>query len=152
MYTCTRITTAETYAVRHPVLRKGKPLSSCAFAGDDLSSTQHFGIFETDKLIGVLSLFVEKCSLFQTENQLQFRGMAVLEPYQNKGIGEQLMRYAELEIKLPTPYLIWLNAREKAISFYTKMGYQNIGEPFIIGDIGTHFVYYKIQTSTPNTK
>lgn len=152
MYTCTRITTAETYEVRHPVLRKGKPLESCAFVGDDLPSTQHFGIFEADKLIGVLSLFVEKCNLFYTESQLQFRGMAVLESHQNKGIGEQLMRFAELEIKRPIPYLIWLNAREKAISFYAKMGYQSIGEPFIIGDIGTHFVYYKTLTSTPNAK
>ena len=143
MYTCKRITTAETYLVRHPVLRKGKPLESCAFNGDDLHSTQHFGLFDADRLIGVLSLFVEKCDLFETETQLQFRGMAVLESEQNKGIGEQLMRYAESQITLQSPYLIWLNAREKAISFYKKMGYQSIGEPFIIGDIGTHFVYYK---------
>ncbi len=143
MYTCKRITTAETYLVRHPVLRKGKPIESCAFNGDDLHSTQHFGLFDADRLIGVLSLFVEKCDLFETETQLQFRGMAVLESEQNKGIGEQLMRYAESQITLQSPYLIWLNAREKAISFYKKMGYQSIGEPFIIGDIGTHFVYYK---------
>jgi GNAT superfamily N-acetyltransferase len=143
MYTCKRITTAETYLVRHPVLRKGKPIESCAFNGDDLHSTQHFGLFDADRLIGVLSLFVEKCDLFETETQLQFRGMAVLESEQNKGFGEQLMRYAESQITVSSPYLIWLNAREKAISFYKKMGYQSIGEPFTIGDIGTHFVYYK---------
>lgn len=143
MYTCKRITTAESYLVRHPVLRKGKPIERCAFNGDDLHSTQHFGLFDADRLIGVLSLFVEKCDLFETETQLQFRGMAVLESEQNKGIGEQLMRYAESQITLQSPYLIWLNAREKAISFYKKMGYQSIGEPFIIGDIGTHFVFYK---------
>lgn len=144
MYTCKRITTAETYLVRHPVLRKGKPIESCAFNGDDLHSTQHFGLFDADRLIGVLSLFVEKCDLFETETQLQFRGMAVLESEQNKGIGEQLMRYAESQITVQRPYLIWLNSREKAISFYKKMGYQCIGEPFTIGDIGTHFVCYKI--------
>jgi hypothetical protein len=32
------------------------------------------------------------------------------------------------------------------------MGYQSIGKPFTIGDIGTHFVYYKTRWSKPNAK
>ena len=51
------ITFQEAIVVRHPVLRHGKPIESCFFAGDDLFSTKHFGIFENEKLIGVCSLF-----------------------------------------------------------------------------------------------
>ena len=40
-----KTTVLETYSARQPVLRKGKPLSSCQFDGDDLESTQHFAIF-----------------------------------------------------------------------------------------------------------
>ncbi len=142
---CKTISTAETYLVRHPVLRPGKPLESCHFDGDELASTHHFGIFDGEVLIGVLSLFVAATDWIATETQLQFRGMAVLSPYQNKGIGAQLMAYAEAQIPVKKPYFIWLNARERAVSFYEKMGYQKKGKPFTIGDIGIHYVLVKLK-------
>lgn len=40
-----KITDLETYSVRHVVLRKGKPIETCRFEGDDLPSTSHFGYF-----------------------------------------------------------------------------------------------------------
>lgn len=144
MYTCKPLSSAETYLVRHPVLRPGKPFDTCLFVGDDWPSTKHFGIFHHDTVIGVLSLFVQTNPLFSHENQLQFRGMAVLSEYQNKGIGAQLMAYAETQLTTPRPVLIWLNARLKAITFYEKMGYHKIGEPFTIGDIGIHYVMCKM--------
>lgn len=143
MYSCKPISTPETYLVRHPVLRPGKAIETCRFEGDDLASTVHFGIFEDEKVIGVLSLFDASNSGITAETQLQFRGMAVLAAYQNKGIGAILMEFAETQIKAKTGVIIWLNAREKAVTFYEKMGYSKTGEPFSIGDIGTHFVMYK---------
>ncbi|MCX6183500.1 MAG: GNAT family N-acetyltransferase [Flavobacterium sp.] len=145
MYSCKPISTPETYLVRHPVLRPGKPLETCCFAGDDLPTTRHFGIFDGEKIIGVLSLFVASNEWITAECQLQFRGMAVLAAYQNKGIGVQLMAYAEAQIPVKKPYFIWLNARERALSFYEKMGYQKIGKPFTIGDIGIHYVLVKLK-------
>ena len=53
-----KITASETIAVRHPVLRNGKPVESCRFDGDDLETTQHFGYFDGGKLVGVISLFL----------------------------------------------------------------------------------------------
>lgn len=143
MYSCKPISTPETFLVRHPVLRPGKPLETCCFAGDDLPTTRHFGIFDGEKIIGVLSLFVASNDWIAAESQLQFRGMAVLAAYQNKGIGAILMEFAETQIKDKSGVIIWLNAREKAVTFYEKMGYSKTGEPFSIGDIGTHFVMYK---------
>lgn len=51
------IQSKETYIVRHPVLRKGKPLESCLFEGDDLETTHHFGLFLDSELIGIISLY-----------------------------------------------------------------------------------------------
>lgn len=34
-----KIAAAETYSVRLPVLRKGKPIESCRFDGDDLETS-----------------------------------------------------------------------------------------------------------------
>lgn len=142
---CKTISTGETYLVRHPVLRPGKAIETCRFEGDDLPSTVHFGIFDREILIGVLSLFDASNIGIAAETQLQFRGMAVLASYQNKGIGAILMEFAENQIKAKSGAIIWLNAREKALTFYEKMGYQKTGEPFIIGDIGIHYVMYKVK-------
>ena len=33
----------ETFEVRHPVLREGRPIETCFFDGDELETTKHFG-------------------------------------------------------------------------------------------------------------
>src|SRR5688500_390742 len=89
------ITSAETISVRHPVLRPGKPVDSCRFEGDDLTTSTHLGLFKDNYLIGIISIFEVKSTLFNDERQFQRRGMAVLEEHQKKGFGEKLVHYAE---------------------------------------------------------
>lgn len=137
------ITSAETYPVRHPVLRSGKPLEACRFDGDDLPSTTHFGLFDGDALAGVASLFQSPHPGFNEPKQFQLRGMAVLEDFRGSGFGEALVQAAEDKVRRAGGTLIWFNAREKAIGFYEKTGYRITGKPFNIGDIGIHFVMFK---------
>lgn len=59
-----KIATTETYPVRLPVLRKGKPVESCRFDGDDLKTTLHFGLFLDQELVGIVSLFKKKALFF----------------------------------------------------------------------------------------
>lgn len=80
------IPSKETYIVRQPVLRKGKPIESCIFEGDDLETTHHFGLFDNKNLTGIISLFLKINSIFADENQAQIRGMAVLETHLKKGL------------------------------------------------------------------
>ena len=138
-----KITASETFSVRHPVLRPGKAIETCHFEGDALKSTRHFGYFEGDSLAGVASLFHANSDLFPEIEQFQLRGMAVLPEYQKKGIGEKLVFQAEKEAKNRYGELMWFNAREIAVPFYEKLGYEIIGEPFDIGDIGKHLVMFK---------
>ena len=56
------ITSNEVYTVRHPVLRKGKPIDSCKFVGDNLDSTFHLGAFKDTKLVGVLTILKKNAS------------------------------------------------------------------------------------------
>jgi GNAT superfamily N-acetyltransferase len=138
-----KITALETFSVRHPVLRKGMPLESCQFEGDDLPDTRHYGLFEDQKLAGVISLFARKNDLFSEEKQMQIRGMAVLDLHQKKGYGKLLVAYCEEMLRKENQSLIWFNARENAVGFYKKMGYQIIGTPFEVETIGLHYVMYK---------
>jgi GNAT superfamily N-acetyltransferase len=143
MYTINKIEAKATFPVRHPVLRAGKPLSSCYFEGDEDVSTLHFGVFEYATLLGVASFFAKKCTQFYQENQFQLRGMAILEKHQNKGLGRILLQNCESHFQEHGAKLIWFNARESAIGFYESLGYTTYGELFDIPDVGPHVIMYK---------
>ncbi len=138
-----KISSLETYPVRHEVLRKGKPIETCQFKGDDDENTTHFGLYVEDKLIGIISIFKENNILFPELNQFQIRGMAVLEAFQGKGFGAKLVKEAENHCINLNTNLIWFNARENAVPFYKKLNYIIIGDSFLIPDVGIHFAMYK---------
>lgn len=137
------ISAAETYVVRHPVLRAGKLLETCRFEGDDAASTTHFGYFFLGQLAGVASLFVASNIVFESKRQVQLRGMAVLEAFRGLHIGEELIFHAETAARSREAEILWFNARIAAVGFYEKCGYQIIGDAFSIGDIGLHYMMYK---------
>lgn len=137
------ITSGETFSVRHPVLREGKPIESCAFEGDNLSSTKHFGLFVDENLTAVVSVYQNNSSIFKNQNQFQIRGMAVLKDFQKKGFGEELVLCCEDYIKSKNGELIWFNARENAVPFYKKLGYEVFGEQFEIENVGIHYIMKK---------
>lgn len=139
-----KIQPIDTYIVRHPVLRKGKAIETCQFDNDDALSTVHFGAFLDEKLVGVISLFEKPNSSFEEKKQFQLRGMAILEEYQKKGIGEKLIIFLENHVNTYNRNaLIWLNARENAFKFYEKLNYTVIGNIFDIQDIGKHYLMFK---------
>lgn len=137
------INALETYPVRHPVLRPGKPLESCHFDGDDLTTTKHFGFYENNNLAGVISLFEAKNTVFANEKQFQIRGMAILKNQQKKGIGVKLMLHTESYVVAKNESFIWFNAREIAVGFYSKLGYGIFGKAFEIPGVGTHYIMFK---------
>jgi len=137
------INAKETFLIRHPVLREGKPVESCHFNGDNLETTVHFGYFKDRNLIGVVSLFNSKNTNFISEIQFQIRGMAILPLFQKQGIGKKLISHCEEFLQNKKDSLIWFNARENAVSFYEKLYFIKIGAPFTIPDIGLHYLMKK---------
>jgi GNAT superfamily N-acetyltransferase len=143
LITIKEIDKKNTYSVRHLVLRKGKPIASCYFDGDEKESTRHFGLIIDEKVVGVVSVFEQKSEHFYENKQFQIRGMAVLEEYQQKGYGKLLIKKVEtycLELNVD---LIWFNARENAKKFYQKLNYTTSGKSFVIENIGLHYTMFK---------
>ena len=126
------ISTEETLPVRQQVLRNNKPLEDCKLDGDNREGTFHLGCFESDSLVGVITCIEAENNVFQV------RGMAVLDEYQGRQIGRQLMEKAQELMILKNARIIWMNAREKAIPFYKKLGYSQEGSLFNIPEIGLH--------------
>ncbi|WP_370476939.1 GNAT family N-acetyltransferase [Tamlana flava] len=122
----------------------GKPKHTCIFDGDNLDTTFHLGIFSEEKLLGVCSFFKANNPNISESPQYQLRGMAVLNEFQGKGLGHQILIFGEQMIKKKNAKIAWCNAREVAINFYRKNGYEITGKPFNIETIGLHFVMYKV--------
>ena len=142
-YIIKKISATETHAVRHPVLRAGKPLDSCIFEGDDYENTFHLGLYVDQKLATVASFLKNNHPLIPEKHQYQLRGMSVLHEFQKKGLGKEILNHAEALLKQENTEVIWCNAREVAVNFYQNCNFNIIGEPFVIKDIGLHFIMNK---------
>ena len=139
------ISALDTYVVRHPVLRPGRPLETCAMGGDHRQDTIHLGAFDLvdDQLVGVATLLVENSPYFPGLIGAQLRGMAVLPSHHRKGIGAELVRALEEIARQRKDEILWMNARVSAQPFYTALGYKEIGPLFEIDPIGPHYVMYR---------
>lgn len=137
------ISAAEVLKVRHPILRKGRPLEDAIFEGDTKADTFHLGMYCKDSLVGVVTLMKKDQPGRPGGRAYQLRGMAVMEDYRGMGVGKQLVTAAEKEVLNRGCSLIWMNAREKAVNFYLEQGYQTRGELFEITGVGPHYYMEK---------
>ena len=83
----------------------------------------HFGGFDDNKLIAVVSLF-------QNGSDIQFRKFAVQKDMQGKGYGRVLLQFITDFARVEGGMRIWCNARESAVNFYDKAGFTYTGETF----------------------
>ena len=137
-----QISTQEALIVRAPVLRKNKPPEWASMKEDDLPNTIHYGGFINDKIVGTATIYPENRE--NNQNEWRLRGMAVLDNYQSKGIGEQLLISCFDYIKSKNGKFLWCNARIGAVNFYKKCGFSICSDEFDIPNIGPHFVMEKI--------
>ncbi|WP_435263583.1 GNAT family N-acetyltransferase [Tenacibaculum sp. nBUS_03] len=133
-----KIKATDTYLIRKEILRKGIDLPY-KFAGDFDDETYHLGAFLNNKLVGIVTLMRSKNNNF-THNQYQLRGMATLTEVRGKGIGKQLVNEALSLLRNDGVAVLWCNAREKASSFYKRLGFVIVGETFVIEKVGEHYV------------
>ena len=132
------------YEVRHPVLRKGKPVESSRFENDDHPESIHLCAKKKDIIIGVLSALPNNCPDFPLKKSYQLRGIAINHKFQRMGIGSLLVQKVEQQIRLNKSIeYIWLNARVNTKNFYLNLEYLPVGKVFNIKDIGMHQRYIK---------
>jgi predicted GNAT family N-acyltransferase len=114
----------QSIGLRYEVLRK--PLGLC-FAPEELlqEETQwHIGMVSGERVEGILLI------KFIGENVAKMRQVAVAESFQGKGIGKEMVRYAELLCSQNHIEKIELHARKSAVPFYLSLGYHTEGAEF----------------------
>lgn len=133
-----KIKTEDTYLIRKEVLRKGIDLPY-KFVGDFDVETYHLGAFFNDKQVGIVTLMKSENNNF-VGNQYQLRGMATLTEVRGKGIGKKIVNEALSLLRNDEVTTLWCNAREEASSFYKGLGFNIVGESFIVEKVGVHYV------------
>ncbi|MHA7941874.1 GNAT family N-acetyltransferase [Formosa sp. 3Alg 14/1] len=141
--TIKQIEAQDTYKVRLPVLRPGRPIEDCEFNNDTHKDTFHLGLYYKSDLIGVVTFMRTINEDLQERRQYQLRGMAILEEYQGLKYGDLLIQAGESLVNEKQGKLIWLNAREIAVRFYERNGFKVSGDSFDIPKIGKHYMMYK---------
>lgn len=119
-------------SLRTDILRKPLGLS---FSADQLDKEKDdilIGAFEDEDMIGC-------CILTRVDNNTVKLGqMAVQNNLQGKGIGESIMNFAE-NLALDKGYKkMIMHARDTAIGFYEKLGYNVVGDGFLEVNIPHH--------------
>jgi ribosomal protein S18 acetylase RimI-like enzyme len=122
------------YNLRWRTLRKpwGQPKGS---EKDDLEDKSiHVMVCKVDRIpIGVGRAH------FNSNDEAQIRYMAVEEEWQGKGVGKIILNYLEEMIKKKGAKYIALNARDIAIKFYEKRGYEIVKEAHVLFDAIPHY-------------
>ena len=122
--------------LRNDILRKPLGLS---FTPADFQKEQQnilIGAFEVNKIVGC-------CVLTKVnERTIQLRQMAVNNEFQGKGVGKQIVQYAEKIAQEEKYKTIMMHARSVAVSFYKKLGYAIEGNEFMEVSI-PHFMMKK---------
>ena len=116
--------------LRSKVLRLplGKKLSASDTFGEECQL--HFGCFNDHRLKGCV---VAKST--ENEARVKLRQMAVTQSFQGKGAGKRLLLDFEIFLKEAGVKEIELSARDTAILFYEKLGYEIVGSPYMQQDI-----------------
>jgi ribosomal protein S18 acetylase RimI-like enzyme len=116
---------AATVRLRDTILRQplGLMFSEAELAAE--ADSFHLGCWQGDRLLGCLVLRPE------TATRIRMRQVAVRSDSQGQGIGRELLRFCEA-FAVARGYLeMSLHARESAVPFYHKLGYQREGDRFI---------------------
>ncbi|RYY20347.1 MAG: N-acetyltransferase [Cytophagaceae bacterium] len=131
------ITPAQTYALRHAVLWPEKPLDYVKLPNDEAG--QHFGAFEADELVAVISLFVE------ADGRARFRKFATAPAWQGRGIGSALLQHTIAAAVAQGAPALWCDARQTTLAFYERFGLRPKGAVFYKGSVA----YVRLQRALP---
>jgi len=131
------ITAVETHDLRRRVLRKGDPRATVEFGGDDDPATVHLGARDgTGALMAVSTWLPRPGPVDPATTDRQLRGMAVDDGLRGSGIGAVLLAAGVARAYDEGATAVWANARDTALAFYARHGFEIVGDGFVAADSG----------------
>lgn len=144
-YFVEEVPTSEVLVLRMAVLRDGTPSQDPRYADDDTEGSVNLGIRESGILVACSTWLPRPWPLDIDASATQLRGMAVAKHLQSKGLGNILLQAGITRAKTLESTYVWARARDRALYFYERNGFETIGDQFIdeASGLGHHLVMLK---------
>lgn len=116
----------DTVHLRELVLRQ--PLGM-RFSSEELeleNESYHIAAYDENKKIVGAAMFVPL-----SPTKLKMRQVVIADDWQGRGIGKELIEFAETFAQSKGYQIIEANARQSALGFYEKLNYQQKGKEFM---------------------
>ncbi|MGH1427589.1 MAG: GNAT family N-acetyltransferase [Arenicella sp.] len=117
---------SETLVIRQAVLWPEKEMDFCRVDGDNQAS--HFGVVQDNRLVCVASVYFDASD--KRRKIARLRKFATLHEFQGLGIGSFMLEHVISYVVKSEADFMWFDARESAISFYSRFGFQCEGDRF----------------------
>ncbi len=139
-----KITSTDCKNLRHMVLWPHIQYEKdCIIDIDGQEDAIHLGAVLDGQIISI-------CSLFKTTNaqldlpgvHYRLRAMATHPDFRGKNVGRAVVLEAINILKTNNTTVLWCDAREVALEFYSKLGFNNKGDFYNIKNIGPHKLMY----------
>lgn len=131
------------WILRKEVLLDPFRIDHDAARSDDHGSF-HFGIFDETRCVACLFLVP------RSKTQLQMRQVAVAASRQRNGLGRVLVEFAEDFARAKRFISMTAHARDTAVPFYKRLGYEVRGEPFLQVGIQHYLVEKALTPESPS--
>ena len=126
------LTAADTHPIRLRVLRADTVSKVVDFAEDHLPGVRHLGVRGADgALVAVSSWIPRGRDTRPGVPAVQLRGMATLHHLQGHGLGGLLVEAGCRDARASGADLVWANARDAALEFYLRHGFDVDSDGFI---------------------
>ena len=119
----------DTHALRRAVSADGRAdLITMHHELDDSPGAWHLGaVDEAGRVVAISSLYAVPCPLRpQAQPAVQLQNMAVEPALQRQGIGSAVMAEILGRLRATDAVLLWASARDNALPFYERFGFQAI--------------------------
>lgn len=125
------VSRSEIMALRVRVLRKGTPVTHCNYPEDDYPDVVHLAISGDDGPVATSTWFSKACPERPGVEAVQLKGMAVDEHLQGAGLGARLVEAGLDLARERGAEIVWARARDSALGFYKRLGFEPSGPGFI---------------------
>ena len=140
-------TAADVRPLRREVLRIDMPDATVDFEGDDESTTIHLAALDHHGSIVAVSSWMQRPLAEDPDGlAIQLRGMATKARFQGTGVGTELLSHGiRLALERQVDW-VWANARDSALGFYLRNGFEIIGDGFIetVTGLAHHRVRFRL--------
>ena len=132
-----------THDLRWRILRRGRPGAVVTFPEDGRPDAFHLAVRDPDSadgdagpILAVASFSAEGTPYRPGRPAVRLRGMAVDGPSRHHGLGRLLVVTVVERLRAEGVAVLWCNARDSAGGFYARMGFEVVGDGFVLPENG----------------